>query len=106
MHVRPGLLGLVLEAGAVGGVLGSVVTKRLGPRIGIGWAYVLGCLVSPRRYGTRPVAALAGGALGTLLGLRPALWIGAAGAIMGVLWPLRSPPPAFRMPAPGSGAGG
>jgi hypothetical protein len=57
-------------------------------------------------YGTRPVGALADGALGTLIGLRPALWIGAAGAITGVLWLLRSPLPAFRMPASGPRAGG
>ncbi len=36
-------------------------------------------------YGTRPVGALAGGTLGTLIGLRPALWIGAASAITGGL---------------------
>jgi predicted MFS family arabinose efflux permease len=144
----------------------SVVTKRLSGRIGIGWAYVVGCFVftaplllvplasGPQpvvlallftaefasgfgvmildisigaifaavipdqlrsrvsgafqavNYGIRPVGALAGGALGTVIGLRPALWIGAAGAITGVLWLLRSPLPAFRMPPPGSGAGG
>ena len=42
-------------------------------------------------YGTRPLGALAGGALGSTLGLRPALWIGAAGAVLGVLWYLFSP---------------
>lgn len=45
LHVRPGLLGLVLGAGAVGGVLGTIVTKRLADRMGVGLVYTLGCLV-------------------------------------------------------------
>ena len=36
LHVRPGLLGLVLGAGAVGGVLGSVLTRRIAARTGVG----------------------------------------------------------------------
>jgi MFS family permease len=47
LHVRPATLGLVLGAGAVGGVLGSVVTNRLSRRIGVGAAFTLGCLVFP-----------------------------------------------------------
>jgi MFS family permease len=164
LHVRAGLLGLVLGAGAVGGVLGSAVTRRLAAAIGVGWAYVAGCVLftvplllvplagGPRplvlamlflaefgsgfgvmvldisigsifaavipdqlrsrvsgafqavNYGTRPVGALAGGALGTLLGVRPTLWIAAAGGLAGFLWLLPSPVPRFRMPA-GAGAG-
>ncbi|GAA0520335.1 MFS transporter [Paractinoplanes deccanensis] len=42
-------------------------------------------------YGIRPIGALLGGALGTLLGVRPALWIGAVGALLGVLWIVFSP---------------
>ncbi len=45
LHVRPGVLGLVLGGGAVGGVLGALMTRRIAARIGIGWAYVAGCLV-------------------------------------------------------------
>jgi MFS family permease len=45
LHVRAGLLGLVLGAGAVGGVLGSAVTRRLAAAIGVGWAYVAGCVL-------------------------------------------------------------
>jgi MFS family permease len=44
LHVRPGVLGLVLGAGAVGGVLGSLVTKRVAARAGVGRAYVAGGL--------------------------------------------------------------
>jgi MFS family permease len=45
LGVRPGVLGLVLGAGAVGGVLGSLVTKRVAARVGVGLAYVAGCFV-------------------------------------------------------------
>jgi MFS family permease len=47
LHVRPGLLGLVLGAGAVGGLLGTVITGRLTRRIGVGWAMVTGCVAYP-----------------------------------------------------------
>jgi MFS family permease len=47
LHVQPGTLGLVLGAGAVGGVIGSLVTTRLGRRIGIGPTYLLGCILFP-----------------------------------------------------------
>lgn len=162
LHVHAGLLGLVLGAAAVGGVLGSAVTRRLATAIGMGWAYVIGCVlftvplllvplaggpmplvltllflaefasgfgvmvldisigsisaaVIPDKlrarvagafqavnYGTRPVGALVGGALGTFIGLRPTLWIAAGGGIAGFLWLLPSPLPRFRMPG-GSG---
>jgi MFS family permease len=148
----------VLGAAAVGGVLGAAVTKRIADRIGVGWAYTLGCALftapvllvplagGPKplilatlfasdfvsgfgvmvldisigsmfaavipdevrsrvsgafqavNYGTRPVGALLGGALGTLIGLRPALWVAAAGGIVGFLVLLPSPVPAYRMP--------
>ena len=42
-------------------------------------------------YGIRPIGALIGGALGTAIGVRPALWIATAGAVTGVLWVLGSP---------------
>ena len=158
LHVRPGVLGLVLGAAAVGGVIGSLVTRRLASRIGIGWVYVAGALVFPAplalvplaggpepvvlgllfvaefvsgfgvmlldisvgsifavvipgelesrvngafqavNYGTRPLGALAGGALGTLIGLRPTLWVAVIGSVTGFLWLLPSPVPGFRMP--------
>ena len=162
LRISAGLIGLVLGGAAIGGVIGSMVTKRLADHIGVGWAYAAGCglfttpmlLVplagGPRllvlatlftaefvsgfgvmvldisigsifaavvpdelrsrvsgafqavNYGTRPVGALLGGLLGALIGLRPALWIASAGAILGFLLVLPSPVPAFRMP---SGAG-
>jgi MFS family permease len=47
LDVGPGLLGVVLGAASMGGVLGSIVTGRISRRIGIGPAFVLGCIVFP-----------------------------------------------------------
>jgi predicted MFS family arabinose efflux permease len=151
LDVAPGTLGLVLGAGAVGGVLGSLVTARVARRIGIGPAFAVGCVVFPAplllvplaegprwvilgclflaefgsgfglmmlditvgaifaavipdqlrsrvsgaymvvNYGVRPLGALAGGALGSWIGLRETLWIATAGALGGFLWLLPSP---------------
>ena len=159
LHISAGLIGVVLGAAAVGGVLGAALTKRIAGRIGIGWAYTLGCALftapvvlvplagGPKplilamlftadfvsgfgvmvldisvgsifaavipddvrsrvsgafqavNYGTRPVGALLGGALGTLIGIRPSLWVAAFGGIVGFLVLLPSPVPAYRMPA-------
>jgi predicted MFS family arabinose efflux permease len=159
LDVRPGLLGLVLGAGAIGGVLGAVVTKRLSARFGIGRLYTVSCLVftaplalvplagGPKpvilgmlfaaefvsgfgvmaldicigsiyaavvpdqlksrvmgafqavNYGTRPLGALTGGFLGTVLGLRPTLWIAAIGGMAGFAVLLPSPLPRFHMPS-------
>jgi MFS family permease len=159
LHVNAGEIGLILGLAAIGGVIGAWRTKRIAGRIGVGWAYTLGCIVStvplmlvplaggPRplvlgmlfaaeflcafgimvldisigsifaavipadlrsrvsgafqavNYGTRPVGALLGGLLGTMIGLRPALWIASAGGVLGFLILLPSPLPAFRMPS-------
>jgi predicted MFS family arabinose efflux permease len=47
-------------------------------------------------YGIRPIGALLGGALGTVLGLHAAIWIGVLGALAGVFWLLFSPVPRLR----------
>jgi predicted MFS family arabinose efflux permease len=45
LHIRPGVVGVLLGAAAVGGVVGALVTKRIAARIGAGWAYSAGCLL-------------------------------------------------------------
>ncbi len=47
-------------------------------------------------YGLRPVGALAGGVLGSTLGLRPTLWIATVAGVAGVLWLIPSPIPRMR----------
>jgi MFS family permease len=47
LDVRPGLLGPVLGAASVGGVIGSIVTGRISRRIGVGPAFALGCVLFP-----------------------------------------------------------
>ncbi len=151
LDVSPGKLGLVLGAGAIGGLVGAAVATTVTRRFGVGPALVAGCVlfsaplllvplatgsdavilaclfaaefgsaigvmlldisagslfaaVVPHRlrsrvsgaytfvnYGVRVLGALAGGLLGSTLGLRQTLWIGAAGALLGVLWLLPSP---------------
>ena len=151
LGVSPGTLGLVLGAGAVGGLLGSFVAGPVTRLIGVGPTFAVGCVLFPAafllvplargsdavvlaylflaefasgvgvmlldisvgaiyaavipprlrsrvsgahtfvNYGIRVVGSLAGGLLGSVLGLRPALWIGAAGALLGVLFLLPSP---------------
>jgi len=62
LRVRPGALGLVIGAGAVGGMLGSVLSKRLAARLGAGLVYVLGCLAFTAPLALVPAAASAHGA--------------------------------------------
>jgi MFS family permease len=47
LGVGAGLLGLVLGAASVGGVLGSIVTGRISRRIGVGPAFALGSILFP-----------------------------------------------------------
>ena len=47
-------------------------------------------------YGVRPIGALLGGVLGELIGVHAALWIGAVGAVAGVLFVVFSPVPRMR----------
>ena len=156
LGVKPGLLGLVLGAGAVGGIIGALLAVRVERVIGIGPAFTLGCVLFPLplvlvplasgaetqivvmlglaeffssvgvmildvnggslmflrtpdrlrsrmsgtyrfvNYGVRPLGALLGGGLGTVIGLQTTLWIGVLGALAGVLWLVFSPIPRLR----------
>jgi hypothetical protein len=62
LGVRPGVLGLVIGAGALGGMLGSVFCKRLTARLGAGLVYVAGCLVFTGPLALVPLASGARGA--------------------------------------------
>lgn len=47
-------------------------------------------------HGMRPLGALAGGLLGSSIGLRPTLWIATVGGVLSVLWLIPSPIPRMR----------
>jgi len=47
LGVSPGLLGVILGAGAIGSLLGSVITGRVAARFGIGLAFTVGCVLFP-----------------------------------------------------------
>jgi MFS family permease len=66
-----------------GSIKAALVPDRLRARVSGAYMVV--------NYGVRPLGALAGGALGSWLGLRPTLWIATVGALAGVLWLLPSP---------------
>jgi MFS family permease len=155
LGVQAGTLGIVLGAGAVGGLLGAFVAGPVGRRIGLGPAFIVGMVLFPAplllvplaggprpvvlamlftaeflsglgvmildinvgaimtaltphrvrsrmsgafrfvNYGIRPLGSLAGGGLGTLIGLRPTLFVTAAAGVAGVLWLLPSAVPAL-----------
>jgi MFS family permease len=47
LGVAPGVLGVVLGIGAIGGLIGAAVSGRIVRRIGIGPAFALGCFLFP-----------------------------------------------------------
>jgi MFS family permease len=149
VHLRPGYVGVLLAVGAVGGVVGGVVSKALTRRIGsariawlsmtvftvpglliplaqpgwrvalfaVGWmswsfgstlcaialtsyqqatcpAHLRGRVSAASRWinwGTLPLGGLAGGALGTLLGVQTTLWVAVIGGCSSGLWLFLSP---------------
>lgn len=56
LGLDPGLLGLVLGAGAIGAIVGAVVAARVGRRIGVGPAYALGLVVFSASWSLVPLA--------------------------------------------------
>ena len=81
LRVEPGILGLALGAGALGGVLGAAIASGVGRRIGLGPAYALGCLLFPVPLVLVPVAA-AGMPMPAILGLLFAAEFGAGLGVM------------------------
>jgi MFS family permease len=79
LGVKPGVLGLVLGAASVGGVIGSIVTGRISRRIGVGPAFVLGCVLFPVPLVLVP---LAGGAHWTILAFLFAAEFGSGFGVM------------------------
>jgi len=79
LHVHAGTLGIVLGIGAIGGMLGAVVTRRLTDRIGIGPSYVVGLVLFPAPLILVP---LAGGSHTLVLAL---LFLAEFGSGMGVM---------------------
>jgi MFS family permease len=76
-------LGVMMLDISVGAIFAAVIPDRLRSRVSGAYTVV--------NYGVRPLGALAGGGLGTWIGLRPTLWIATAGALAGFLWLLPSP---------------
>jgi MFS family permease len=156
LDLSAGAIGVVLGAASFGALAGALIAPRVGRRLGIGRAVVLGAVLFPApmalfplahgdawlagsmllageflasvgvmifdvnqnslsamimpnevrsrvvgvsrffNYGTRPFGALLGGVLGAAIGLRPTLWIGVVGCLLGVFFLLASPMPQMR----------
>jgi predicted MFS family arabinose efflux permease len=156
LGLSAGAIGVILGAASFGALAGALIAPRVGRRLGIGRAVVLGAVLFPApmalfplahgghwlsgsmllageflasvgvmvfdvnqnslsamimpnevrsrvvgvsrffNYGTRPFGALLGGVLGTAIGLRPTLWIGVVGCLLGVFFLLASPMPQMR----------
>jgi MFS family permease len=77
---------------SIGAIFAAVIPDDLRSRVSGAFQAV--------NYGTRPLGALAGGLLGTLIGTRPTLWIAATGGVIGFLLLLPGPLPKFSMPKP------
>lgn len=45
LHLSAGLIGVILGAAAIGGVIGTAVTRKVADRVGVGLACSLGCLL-------------------------------------------------------------
>ncbi len=79
LNVRPAMLGAVLGAGAAGAVLGSMITGSVTRRLGVGPAYILGCVLFPLPL---VLVAAAAGPMVMMLGL---LFVARFGSGLGVM---------------------
>jgi MFS family permease len=157
LHVDPGVLGLLLGVGAIGGVIGAVIAPRVGRRLGVGGAFMLAMVIFPGatifvplalgmpypvvlgllfiaeflgglgvmildinggsllisrtpdrlrgraggafsfiNVGIRPIGAILGGVLGSVLGVHETLLIVTVAQLSGLLWLVRSPVPGLK----------
>jgi predicted MFS family arabinose efflux permease len=86
-------VGVMMVDISAGTIFAGLIPDRLRSRVSGAYSFV--------NYGVRPLGSVVGGALGSTIGLRPTLWIGATGALAGVLWLLPSPIPGLRdLPEP------
>ena len=76
---------------SIGAIFAAVIPDRLRSRVTGAFQAV--------NYGTRPLGALLGGLLGSVLGLRPALWVATIGGMAGFVLLLPTPVPRYRLPA-------
>ena len=76
-------LGVMILDINVGSIMFALTPDRLRSRATGAFNFV--------NWGIRPLGALAGGALGAVIGVRPTLWVGVLGALASVLWLLESP---------------
>lgn len=86
-------LGVMILDISAGSLMAAIIPNRLRARVA--------GVTRTINYGIRPLGALAGGALGTLIGVRPTLWVATVGALAGVAWMIGSPVIRMReLPAP------
>ena len=76
-------LGVMMLDISASTILAAIIPAHLRSRVAGAYMVV--------NYGVRPLGALAGGALGTALGLRPTLWLATGGALLGLLWLVPGP---------------
>lgn len=76
-------LGVMILDINVGSIMFALTPDRLRSRATGAFNFV--------NWGIRPLGALAGGALGAVIGVRPTLWVGVLGALASVLWLVGSP---------------
>jgi MFS family permease len=83
--------GVMLLDISIGAIYAVIIPAQLRSRVSGAFSAV--------NYGTRPIGALVGGTLGTVIGLRAALWVGVIGGVAGALILLPTSIPRFKMPA-------
>lgn len=79
LDVPPGALGLTMAAGAIGGLAGAVLTGRVTRRIGVGPAFIVGCVAFPAPLLLVPAA---GGPLWLVIAMLAAAQMGAGAGLM------------------------